>query len=288
MKQDTSWGEVSDWYDELLETDSDSYQAKVILPNILRIVAPASGVTVFDAACGQGFFSRAFATEGANVVASDISKELIGRAQEREDKEVANKGHHKHSLREPIEYHVSPAEKAEFLSDKSVDVQTIVLAIQNIRAIDPVFAEAARVLNDNGRLVFVMNHPAFRIPKASGWGFDEKSGSKGATQYRRIDAYMSESSSEIIMNPGKVAQTQGQAAQSQAQGRTDAALKTVSFHRPLQVYIKALTKAGFVVSRLEEWISHKKSEAGPRQQAEDTARKEIPLFLCIEARKKLQ
>ena len=65
-------------------------------------------------------------------------------------------------------------------------------------------------------------------------------------------------------------------------------VKTVSFHRPLQVYIKALTKAGFVVSRLEEWISHKKSGSGPRQAAEDTARKEIPLFLCIEARKKLQ
>ena len=277
MKQDTSWGQVSDWYDELLETDSDSYQAKVILPNMLRIVAPASGVTVFDAACGQGFFSRAFATEGANVVASDISKELIAKAQEREDKEVSNKGHHKHSLREPIEYHVSPAEKAEFLSDKSVDVQTIVLAIQNIRGIDAVFAEAARVLNDNGRLVFVMNHPAFRIPKASSWGFDE--GQK--VQYRRVDGYMSESSSEIVMNPG-------QAAQGHAQGRTNDALKTVSFHRPLQVYIKALAKAGFGVTRFEEWISHKKSESGPRQAAEDTARKEIPLFLCIEARKKLQ
>ena len=53
----------------------------------------------------------------------------------------------------------------------------------------------------------------------------------------------------------------------------------------MQDYFKALTRSGFSVSRLEEWISHKKSQAGPRQAAEDTARKEIPLFLMLEARK---
>ena len=60
---------------------------------------------------------------------------------------------------------------------------------------------------------------------------------------------------------------------------------TVSFHRPLQSYFKNLNEAGFCVSRLEEWISNKKSQNGPRQKAEDTARKEIPMFMCIEALK---
>lgn len=36
---------------------------------------------------------------------------------------------------------------------------------------------------------------------------------------------------------------------------------------------------------MEEWISHKKSEKGPRQSAEDTARREFSLFLMLEARK---
>ena len=70
-------------------------------------------------------------------------------------------------------------------------------------------------------------------------------------------------------------------------GEADAARKTftVSFHRPLQSYFKALNKAGLAVTRLEEWISHKKSQKGPRAAEEDRTRKEIPMFLCIEARK---
>jgi hypothetical protein len=53
----------------------------------------------------------------------------------------------------------------------------------------------------------------------------------------------------------------------------------------MQDYMKALSSAGFAITRIEEWISHKKSEKGPRQEAEDRARKEFPLFLAIEARR---
>ena len=60
---------------------------------------------------------------------------------------------------------------------------------------------------------------------------------------------------------------------------------TVSFHRPLQDYFKSLVDTGFFVSGFEEWISHKKSQIGPRQKAEDIARKEIPMFACIVASK---
>jgi hypothetical protein len=51
----------------------------------------------------------------------------------------------------------------------------------------------------------------------------------------------------------------------------------------LQSYFKYLNLSGFVVSRLEEWVSNRKSQSGPRQKSEDTARKEIPMFMCVEA-----
>jgi hypothetical protein len=60
--------------------------------------------------------------------------------------------------------------------------------------------------------------------------------------------------------------------------------KTISYHRSLQDFSKALFKSGFSITRLEEWISHKQSQKGPRQKAEDQARKEIPMFLMLEAR----
>ncbi len=249
MKKDTSWGGVAEWYDHHLETDKDSYQERVIAPGLLRLLDIKKGMRVLDLACGQGFFSRKFAEKGAAVTGADIGRELI---------EVAKK-------RSPeIPYYITPAHKLGFAQGESFDAVVIVLAIQNIANMLDVFKEARRVLKPGGRMILVMNHPAFRIPRRSAWGF---SGAE-KKQYRRIDGYLSESTVPILMHPGQ--------AKSES---------TISYHRSLQDYSKALAKAGFAITRLEEWISHKKSQAGPRQEAEDTARKEIPLFLMIEVRR---
>ena len=64
--------------------------------------------------------------------------------------------------------------------------------------------------------------------------------------------------------------------------------KTISFHRPLQYYFKALFKNGLAVFRLEEWVSHKTSEEGLKKEAEDRSRHEFPLFLFLEAVKQNQ
>jgi ubiquinone/menaquinone biosynthesis C-methylase UbiE len=251
MKKDTSWNEVAKWYDQLLATDDDSYQAKVITPNLLRMLDLKKGEQVFDLACGQGYFSNIFVKSGANIVASDLSKRLIETAIKNSPKSIS--------------YYVSPAHKAPFIKDGTVDAIVVVLAIQNIENVGEVFAECKRVLKKNGRLVLVLNHPAFRVPQASDWYFNED------TQSRIVSKYLSESKVSIDMTPGEKDPKKK--------------VKTVSFHRPLQYYVKLLSKNGLAVTRLEEWISHKKSQNGPRQKAEDTARKEIPLFMCLEIKK---
>lgn len=247
--QNTSWGKVAEWYDGYLEENLDSYHKQVIEPNLLRILQLDAKNEVLDIACGQGFFTRAFSGTGAQVDGCDISSELIAKAKSRG------------GVRKLF---VAPAHQLGFARDGAYDTATIVLAAQNIANIGEAFQEAARVLSAHGRLVMVLNHPAFRIPKKSSWHFDPSS----STQFRRIDSYLSAFTAPIIMHPG------------QSQSAT-----TVSYHRPLQDFFKALFKAGFAVTRLEEWISHKKSEAGPKQKAEDTARKEVPLFLMLEATK---
>lgn len=80
--KDTSWNKVARWYDELLKND-DSYQTKVILPNLLRFLDLRKGEKVYDLACGQGYFANVFARAGAEVVASDLSKKLIETAQKK-------------------------------------------------------------------------------------------------------------------------------------------------------------------------------------------------------------
>jgi ubiquinone/menaquinone biosynthesis C-methylase UbiE len=247
--QKTSWGAVADWYDTYLEVTPESYQAMVIAPNLLRVLALKKDERVIDIACGQGYFTRLLSEAGAVAIGADISKELIAVAK-------------KHSPK--IDFHVAPSHQLRFAENASYDVATIILAIQNIERLSETFAEAYRVLKSDGRLVLVLNHPAFRIPKRTSWGWDDETG----VQYRRVDGYLSGATIPIEMHPGQMESTQ-----------------TISYHRSLQDFFKALSKAGFAVTKLEEWISHKKSEKGPKQAAEDTARKEIPLFLMLEVRK---
>ena len=246
---ETSWGSVASWYDSLLEGGSDTYQRELILPNLLRLVAPKAGDSILDLACGQGFFSREFHKAGASIVGVDIAPELIRFAQEHSPKD--------------IRFVSAPAHKTT-LPNTTVHKVVTVLALQNMQNPQEVLSEASRVLMKGGELFLVLNHPAFRIPQHSSWGFDEKN----AVQYRRLDEYLSESKTDIVMHPGK-------------QGSE----KTVSFHHPLQFYFKALGKAGFAVTRLEEWTSHKQSEPGPRASAENRARKEFPMFLFLQAKK---
>lgn len=247
MKSDTSWNNVAEWYDEFLETSKDSYQKNVILPNILRILNLKKKDHVLDLACGQGFFSRQFAHMGARVIGADASAELIALARARSPKHIA--------------YHILSAEKLEDIASSSFGVITIILALQNIKNIAGVFAECRRVIAPHGRMVIVINHPAFRIPQHSSWGWD----SARRIQYRRVDHYLTESRVFIDMHPGA------------KEKKT-----TISFHRPLQTYVNTLAKHDFVVTRMEEWISHRISMKGPRKVAEDNVRKEIPLFLMIE------
>lgn len=256
----TSWGKVADWYDQSVSREG-SYQKDLILPNLLRLLRIKKGEKILDVACGQGFFAQEFFKKGAQVIGVDIAKELIALAQKKSPRE--------------IQYFVSHADRMPFAESASIDKAIVVLALQNIENVKKAFQECARVLKKNGKLFVVLNHPAFRVPQNSSWGWDAaatiKAGMKGA-QYRRIDRYLSELKIPIQMRPGSTSSPQG--------GQF-----TLSFHRPLQYYFKALASAGFCVSRLEEWESRKKSQSGLRAIAEDIARKEFPLFLYLEALK---
>lgn len=236
--KNTSWGKIYHW---------GEYQRDLILPNILRLLNVKKGEAILDLGCGAGLFAKEFLNAGARVIGVDVSKDLIAAAK------ITAKGG---------EFYIGSASCLSFLKDNSIDKITVILAIQNMENINGVFAECRRVLKNDGKLFLVMNHPAFRIPKASSWGWDDQE----KKQYRRLDGYMSESEEKIRMRPGEAP-----------------AETTISFHRPLQVYFKSLSKNGFGVTKLEEWISNKKSEPGPRSKAEDVARKEFPLFLFLES-----
>jgi len=241
---------VAEWYDQLVGDAGSEYHQKVILPGVLRLMALAPGEPAIDVACGQGVLCRALAERGVEVSGVDAAEPLIKAARERGPA--------------TIRYQVGDARDLNLLPPAHFMAAACVLSIQNIHPVPPVFTGVYRLLKPGGRFVLVMMHPCFRGPKETGWGWDP---AKGA-QYRRVDRYLLPRKTPIITHPGSAPDEY-----------------TWTFHRPLETYVKALRNASLLIDTIEEWPSHKTSEPGPRAAAENTARKEIPLFMAIRALK---
>ncbi|MEN9852570.1 MAG: hypothetical protein RI996_513 [Candidatus Parcubacteria bacterium] len=251
QKSLTSWGGVSDWYGNVV-ADTDSYQVCVIEPQLNRLLGDVAKTKILDLACGEGFFTRSLGARGADVVGADVAPELVELAKQKDKTGT---------------YVVAESHLLSKYADKTFDIIICILALQNIEKLKETYHEAARLLKTGGRFICVLNHPSFRNPKHSDWYYSDELKIQGRVSYE----YMSEKKIKIDMTPGE--------------RDTNKKKYTYSFHRPLQTYIKLLSKSGFVVVGLEEWISHKKSQKGTRGEAENKARHEIPMFLCVEARK---
>ncbi|TAK03820.1 class I SAM-dependent methyltransferase [Patescibacteria group bacterium] len=246
----TSWENVADWYGKHQE-ETGTLLASVVYPGALKLLAPKSGASYLDVACGEGAFSRLVAarTKG-HVSGFDAAPSLIA---------IAKKQALKHAA-----YAIADARAFSKLYPlNSFDGATCLLAIQNIDEPGKVFQEASKALKPAGTFVVVMNHPAFRVPGASSWGYEGN-----AKMFRRVDRYLSALEIPIQAHPG-----------------TDPTVKTVSYHRPISSYVNALADAGFAVTRMEEWTSNRVSKPGARAKAENLSRKEIPMFLAIKATK---
>ena len=227
-----------------------------------------SKLKILDLACGQGVLSRKLAQLQCEVVGLDAAAPLIEAARRRNE-----------SDRLPIRYAVADATKllddngngnpAVEIAPNSLDAITLILAIQNITPLSPVWQACRELLKPGGALIVVMMHPCFRIPKQSDWLWQDVSvgGGVGA-QSRIIRQYLSSVQVDIQTHPGLAAHGKDAAS-------------TPHFHRPLQAYINTLGNAGLLIDHIEEWISHKSSQPGPRKVALDRARKEIPMFLAL-------
>jgi len=105
---------------------------------------------MLDIGCGEGYFSRFFAKEGAEVIGIDISDNLINAAREEEQK---------HPL--GVKYFVADAAKLAMLDSKSFDVAFCYMALADIANYEGTIMEAARVLKRGGEFVVVIPHPCF-------------------------------------------------------------------------------------------------------------------------------
>lgn len=261
---DRGWDQVAGWYDDLITSGGSDHHEQTVLPGTERMLDPRPGERVLDVACGQGVLCRRLASHGdlGAIVGVDASPSLIEAARR--------------SIGDGAQLVVGDARDLPSICEREgfdpFDAAACVLALMNIDDLDAVCAGVAGVLRPGGRFVAVVLHPAFRSPQTTAWGWTADGRTGAPVQFRRVDRYAGERTSEIVMNPGAAA------AGKQA-------VVTLTHHRPIGTYINALAKAGLLVDAMEEWTSDRTSRPGPRAEAENIARAEIPMFMAIRARK---
>jgi SAM-dependent methyltransferase len=248
----TSWDAVARWYDGWVGDDGSEHHREVAVPALLSLLDPMPGERILDIGSGQGVLAPYIAKAGAHYTGVDASPRLLQIARARH----ANLGRF-------LLGDARDLPSVRELHPGEFDAATFLLSIQDMDPLDDVLASAAWALKPGGRLVMLLTHPAFRVPRQSGWGWDE--GRK--LHYRRVDRYLTPLAVPMKEMPGR-------------KGK----IATRSFHRPLEAYVKGLSRSGLLVERMLEIPAHRaRSPGDPR--AADRARKEIPLFLGLRARK---
>lgn len=248
MRTSTSWQNVGQWYNQTVGLDGNYYHQHTVIPGVLRLLNLESKSSLLDLACGQGILERQVPKE-VYYLGIDLAPALIDFAK-------------KHARSTNHLFLVNDITKPLALSKKDFTHATILLALQNIEFPEEVIKNCQKYLDLNGKLAIVLNHPCFRVPRQSSWEIDQKN----KIEYRRLNRYLTPLKIPITTNYGNNKRI------------------TWSFHQPLSFYSQILFQHGFIINKIEEWISDKQS-AGQAAKMENRRRQEFPLFLAILAQK---
>lgn len=247
----TSWDPVAEWYVAWVGEEGSRQHRALSIPAAMALLAPRRGEQILDVGAGPGVLAPAIARTGARYTGVDASPKLLA---------AARRAHGPHGRFILADARYLPA--APELRAASFDAAVFLLSIQDMDPLADVLRCAAWALRGGGRVVMVMTHPCFRVPRLSGWGWDDSR----RMPYRRVDRYLT--ALPVPMT------TDGRA------GRT-----TTRFHRPLQEYVNGLAAHGFLVDRLQEIPTAPDGTVGQRARAEALALQEFPVFLGLRARR---
>jgi SAM-dependent methyltransferase len=248
---DTSWDRVAGWYDGWVGKRGSRYHRSLAIPTVLDLLDPRPGESVLDVGAGQGVLAPYVVRSGASYTGIDASPRLIDLARRR----------HGHLGRFIVgdATRLATLDRIQGVRRASHDAAVFLLSIQDIDPLEDLIESVAWALRPRSRVVILMTHPAFRVPRHSGWGFDPSR----KIAYRRLDGYLSPLAVPMRSVAGES--------------------PTRSFHRPLGSYVNALGDVGFAIDTMVE-VPDLPPESRPSASTRSTpANAEIPLFLGLRA-----
>jgi malonyl-CoA O-methyltransferase len=152
MMESSNTPEIAAAYDEWSQTYDDRVNRTVAMAaEILRRAdLSLSNQRVVEIGCGTGRNTAWLAARAASVDALDFSEGMLRQAKARVGSPQVRFIQHDVRNRWP-------------LADDSADVVIVMLVLEHVEDLDPVFAEAARVLGRDGQLFLCELHPARQL-----------------------------------------------------------------------------------------------------------------------------
>jgi ubiquinone/menaquinone biosynthesis C-methylase UbiE len=140
MNNQQAYNSWSQTYDTV-ENKTRDLEAKALRESI-----SGENLDILEIGCGTGKNTEFLQTKAKHLIGADFSAEMLGRAKEK-------------IAAENVEFRQLDLRERWDFADASFDLITCSLALEHIEKIDFVFAEARRVLRENGRFYFGELHP---------------------------------------------------------------------------------------------------------------------------------
>lgn len=140
-----------DSYEKMAEyyftfVDTKPFNAYYERPATLSLLPAVKGKSVLDAGCAAGWYTNWLVEEGANVTALDFSPNMIEMTKRRVGSRAKVL---RADLNEPL----------DFIADNSTDIVLSSLTLHYLKEWNAVMAEFARIIKQDGTLVFSVHHP---------------------------------------------------------------------------------------------------------------------------------
>jgi ubiquinone/menaquinone biosynthesis C-methylase UbiE len=217
MKHASDKSEIAAAYNQWAETyDTDQNRTRDLAGKILRQVdLDLVGRDVIEVGCGTGRNTEWLARPEAgfnNILALDFSEAMLARARARVNDSRVRFVQHDVRGKWPV-------------ADDSADVVIVMLVLEHVERLEPVFAEAARTLRANGEMFICELHPARQLLGKQAEFANAKTGA-----HTRVTAFLHETADylEAGMTAGFEVVNEGEWRDTDLQA--DAAPRLLSLH----------------------------------------------------------
>jgi SAM-dependent methyltransferase len=219
------WNENATFWDHFTG-EGTAWHRQLIDPAVDRLLAVRQNERVLGMACGNGYFARRLAQQGAVVTACDFSEVFLEHARARTSAHA-----------DRIDYRLLDATNPTDLASLDGQVFDAVycgMALHDMATIDSFLASLPSLLTPTGRFVFSVLHPCFNMSGVT-LMMEERDheGERSAVYSVKVSTYLG-------LTP------------RQGRGISGQPTPQYYFDRPLSVLINACFRAGLVLNGMEE------------------------------------